>query len=74
MYVGVLTALAGETVLFEGQLMVEYALTVWFGVHLFVCLYEEPTLTRRYGDQYLHYKSHVPRWLPRFPAWKGPAQ
>ena len=58
MYVGVLIALAGEVLL-------------WLGFHLFVSLYEEPTLTRRYGDEYLRFKQNVPRWLPRLTAWKG---
>ena len=41
------------------------------GFHLFVCLYEEPTLTRRYGEEYLRFKRHVPRWLPRLRPWQG---
>ena len=69
MYVGVLTALAGEAVLFEKRAMILYAVMVWLVIHLFVCFYEEPTLTRRYGDEYLRFKRHVPRWLPRVTAW-----
>lgn len=71
MYVGVLTALAGETILFHSRSMVEYALAVALGVHLFVCFYEERTLTRRYGNEYLLYQQHVPRWLPRLTPWSG---
>ena len=40
-------------------------------VHLFICFYEEPTLTRRYGDEYLRFKQNVPRWLPRLKAVEG---
>ena len=71
MYVGVLTALAGEAVLFERRAMIVYAVIVWLVIHLFICFYEEPTLTRRYGDEYLRFKRHVPRWLPRVTAWDG---
>jgi len=71
MYVGVLIALAGESVLFERRVMAVYLVLVWLATHLFVCLYEEPTLTRRYGDEYLRFKRNVPRWVPRLRAWKG---
>jgi protein-S-isoprenylcysteine O-methyltransferase Ste14 len=71
MYVGVLTAVAGEVVLFASRSMVLYAATVWLGFHLFVCFYEEPTIARRYGEQYAVYKRNVPRWLPRVTSWQG---
>jgi len=37
--------------------------------HAFVVLYEEPTLTRLFGQQYRAYQARVRRWLPRFAAW-----
>ena len=33
--------------------------------HLFVVLYEEPTLRRTFGDEYEAYFGRVSRWLPR---------
>jgi protein-S-isoprenylcysteine O-methyltransferase Ste14 len=71
MYTGVLFALAGELILFERRSLAIYAAMVWLVVHLFVCFYEEPTLTRRYGDEYLQFKQSVPRWLPRLKPWQG---
>jgi protein-S-isoprenylcysteine O-methyltransferase Ste14 len=71
MYVGVLIALAGEAVLFERRGLILYMAIAWLVTHLFVCFYEEPTLTRRYGDEYLRFKRNVPRWLPRVTAWTG---
>jgi protein-S-isoprenylcysteine O-methyltransferase Ste14 len=71
MYVGVLLAIVGEALLFERRTMVVYPAIVWIVIHLFVSLYEEPTLTRRYGEEYLRFKRHVPRWLPRATAWRG---
>jgi protein-S-isoprenylcysteine O-methyltransferase Ste14 len=73
MYTGVLLALAGEAILFESRSLVVYIAIVWFIVHLFICFYEEPTLTRRYGDEYLVFKRHVPRWIPRLTPWNGKA-
>ncbi len=71
MYVGVLTALAGETFLLEQQCMVIYWLVVAAIVHLFVVFYEEGTLARRYGEEFSEFKKMVPRWLPRLTPWKG---
>jgi protein-S-isoprenylcysteine O-methyltransferase Ste14 len=71
MYVSVVTALAGEAILFASWIMAVYVLLVWLACHLFVCFYEEPKLTRRYGEEYLRFKTHVPRWLPRLTPWNG---
>ena len=35
--------------------------------HLFVVLYEEPTLRRQFGDSYESYLGRVRRWWPTFP-------
>jgi len=69
MYVGVMTAMAGEVTLSESRVLLETALLVWLGMHLFICFYEEPTLTRRYAEQYAAYKRNVPRWVPRLTPW-----
>jgi|SRR5208282_1595902 len=71
MYVGVLVALAGEAVLFWSRGMAIYIPLQWLGVHLFVLFYEEPTLARRYPEDYPRYRRHVPRWLPRLTPWTG---
>ncbi len=71
MYVGVLVALAGETILFHSRSMAVFMVLMGLGFQLFVRLYEEPTLTRRYGEEYLRFKSHVPRWLPHLRPWRG---
>jgi protein-S-isoprenylcysteine O-methyltransferase Ste14 len=71
MYVGVLTALAGETLLLEQRCMVIYWLVVAAIMHLFVVFYEEGTLARRYGEEFSEFKKMVPRWLPRLTPWKG---
>ena len=70
MYVGVLVALGGETLLFWSRSMAIYTVLVGLGFHLFVRLYEERTLAHRHPADYLRYKSHVPRWLPRLTPWQ----
>ena len=72
MYVGVLTVISGEALLFWNRDMVNYLAAVWLASHLFVRFYEEPKLTRRFPGEYPRYKSHVPRWLPRVTPWKQP--
>ena len=42
---------------------------VALGVHLFVILYEEPTLRRKFGAEYELYCRNVRRWWPRLKAW-----
>lgn len=74
MYVGVLLSLAGETFLFasEGLLLLLGAAAL--AMHLFVCLYEEPALTRTHPQEYAFYRDHVPRWVPRLTPWRGLSQ
>jgi protein-S-isoprenylcysteine O-methyltransferase Ste14 len=37
--------------------------------HLFVVFYEEPTLRKKFGEDYLDYCPNVGRWWSRFPGW-----
>lgn len=73
MYVGVLSVLLGESLLFRNTGLAVYAGALWLGVHLWVLLYEEPTLWRKFGEEYAEYCRHVPRWVPRLRAWPGGA-
>ncbi|EID12718.1 hypothetical protein [Mycobacterium xenopi] len=47
---------------------------MWFAVFLAVQatairFWEEPHLARRFGGEYLDYRRHVSRWIPRLSAW-----
>ncbi|HEY7349201.1 MAG TPA: isoprenylcysteine carboxylmethyltransferase family protein [Ktedonobacterales bacterium] len=70
MYVGVLTALLGEALLFHSLSLVIYAALVFVAVHLFVVFYEEPRLRRQFGASYQDYCAQVPRWIPRLSLWR----
>jgi protein-S-isoprenylcysteine O-methyltransferase Ste14 len=65
MYIGVLLVILGQAILFHSAHIVFYALAFCVIVHLFVVLYEEPTLHRQFGAEYDSYKKRVPRWLPK---------
>lgn len=72
MYVGVLVALSGEAILFWNKGIILEAVLGWVATSIFIRMHEEPSLTRRYRDEYLQYKRHVPRWLPRLTPWRQP--
>lgn len=63
MYVGVLCVLLGESLWFAAGRLLAYAALVGLLFHLFVTLYEEPDLTRRFGAAYQQYCQNVPRWF-----------
>jgi protein-S-isoprenylcysteine O-methyltransferase Ste14 len=56
--------------LFGQTRLLAYGLAVWAAFHLFVLLYEEPTLRRRFPDDYAAYSAAVRRWLPRLRPWR----
>ncbi len=66
MYIGVLLIVIGQAVLFQSRILAEYSALFWLVTHLFVLLYEEPALQRKFGDEYRGYRQRVPRWIPRF--------
>jgi protein-S-isoprenylcysteine O-methyltransferase Ste14 len=77
MYVGVVATVVGEGVVWGRVAVLGYAALLWLVFHLFVTLYEEPDLRRRFGESYEAYRRAVPRWIPRpSPArtagWPGP--
>jgi protein-S-isoprenylcysteine O-methyltransferase Ste14 len=64
MYGSDLLVLLGESLLFESVVLLLYAVVMLCGFHLFVVLYEEPTLKRQFGQSYEWYHKSVPRWIP----------
>ncbi len=71
MITGALCILLGEAVFFGSWWLLGlfgFALTVNL---IYIPLVEERGLVRRFGNDYLHYKQNVPRWIPRLTPWKG---
>jgi protein-S-isoprenylcysteine O-methyltransferase Ste14 len=73
-YIAVIAMLVGQALFFGNLDVLEYAFVVAIGFHLFVILYEEPTLKQTFGLDYQTYCQEVPRWIPRLrPAvYPGP--
>lgn len=66
MYFGVLLILIGHFLWFGFWSLLVYTAFAFVATHLFVTLYEEPTLKRKFGTAYEQYLKRVPRWIPRF--------
>ena len=65
MYIGGLMLLMGGGLYVGSISILLLALLLFVGVHFFVLFYEEPTLTRRFGNSYQGYLRSVRRWVPR---------
>jgi protein-S-isoprenylcysteine O-methyltransferase Ste14 len=62
-YLGVILLLLGHFTWSGALLLVPYSLLVFTLFNIFIRLYEEQTLTSRFGESYRRYKQRVPRWL-----------
>ncbi len=71
MYLALVSVMLGQALLFGSVALLGYASVFWLAVHLFVVLYEEPTLAARFGAEYAAFRANVPRWLPTLRGWRG---
>ncbi len=68
MYVGILTILAGEALLYRDLRLLFFLLAMTFLFNIFIFAYEERALRRQFGEAYDRYCQTVPRWIPN---WSG---
>ena len=71
MYLAAVSAVIGQALWLGRSSLLAYAAAVWLGFHLFVTLYEEPTLRREFPADYADYSRNVRRWAPRLRPWRG---
>jgi protein-S-isoprenylcysteine O-methyltransferase Ste14 len=64
MYIGAGLALLGAALFYGSLSILIYAGLFFLATHLFVVLYEEPTLRRTFGSAYEEYYRQVRRWWP----------
>jgi protein-S-isoprenylcysteine O-methyltransferase Ste14 len=69
MYLAVVSVILGQGLILGNVRLLEYAALVWLSFHLFVLVYEEPTLRESFGIEYEAFCANVPRWLPRSKPW-----
>ena len=69
MYLAVAAIIVGQALALGQSILLLYAGAFAVAVAAFVRWYEEPTLRRRFGDQYEAYQRAVPAWWPRRDPW-----
>lgn len=68
MYIGAATALTGAALFYQSAALVAFAAGFVVAAHMFVVVFEEPTLERTFGARYADYRNAVPRWMP---TWRS---
>lgn len=74
MYIGGALLLAGFALYLRSGAALLFCLPWLLLAHIFVLLYEEPTLRTKFGVPYEAYCRTVPRWIPRFSLRRKPAE
>jgi protein-S-isoprenylcysteine O-methyltransferase Ste14 len=64
MYVGAALAVTGAALFYQSIQLLAFVAGFLLVTHLFVVLYEEPTLRRLFGPEYQAYCQRVHRWRP----------
>jgi protein-S-isoprenylcysteine O-methyltransferase Ste14 len=70
MYIAVVITILGQGLLLGNIGLLEYGGLVWLLFHVFVMVYEEPTLRASFGAEYTSFCAEVPRWIPRFTPYR----
>jgi protein-S-isoprenylcysteine O-methyltransferase Ste14 len=68
MYLGAATALTGAALFYQSAALLAFAAGFVVAAHMFVVVFEEPTLERTFGARYADYRNAVPRWMP---TWRS---
>lgn len=74
MYLAVAATIVGQALALGQLVLLPYAAAFAVAVWAFVRWYEEPTLRRRFGDEYVAYRRAVPAWWPRRRPWGGASE
>lgn len=76
MYLGFAAGWIGLWFVFghANPLLIAITVAIAAGVHLFVVLYEERVLSKKFGVDYELYCRNVDRWLPRLHGWDQSAR
>jgi protein-S-isoprenylcysteine O-methyltransferase Ste14 len=71
MYIGAGLALIGAALFYQSISLFVFTGLFLLATHLFVVWYEEPTLRRKFGEEYEAYSRRVGRWRPTRPWTAG---
>ena len=64
-----LLLLLAETLLLQSWPVFLWLVAFYILNSIYFPLFEEKSLGKRFGEDYLEYKKHVPRWIPRLKPW-----
>jgi protein-S-isoprenylcysteine O-methyltransferase Ste14 len=67
LYLAIALVIGGQGLLLSRPVLLVYAAVLLAAFVALVHWYEEPSLARRFGEQYDTYRSQVPGWWPRLP-------
>jgi protein-S-isoprenylcysteine O-methyltransferase Ste14 len=70
MYVAVAATIIGQAALLGRPVLLIYAAAFVAVVSAFVYGYEQPVLSKRFGERYEEYRRNVPAWWPRLRPWR----
>ena len=70
MILGVFVVLLGESFIFLSLNILIWAASFFVINTVYFVFSEEPGLEKRFGNEYLEYKKHVRRWIPRVRPYK----
>jgi protein-S-isoprenylcysteine O-methyltransferase Ste14 len=70
MYLAVVATIVGQALALGQPALLGYAVVVGAAMVAFVHVYEEPTLSDQFGEQYQAYRHAVPAWWPRRRPWR----
>lgn len=71
MICGVFAILLGESIILGSVPILGWLFFVVLLNMVYIPPSEEPGLLKRFGEEYITYKRHVPRWIPRLKPWDG---
>ena len=72
MITSVLFMLLAETLLLQSWPIFCWLVFFYLANAFYFPLFEEKSLEKRFSKDYLEYKKHVPRWIPRLTPWSPP--
>jgi protein-S-isoprenylcysteine O-methyltransferase Ste14 len=67
MYLGVILLILGQALLLGREILFAWAVVAWLIFEVSLVTWEEPGLSRRFGESYDDYRRRVRRWLPTRP-------
>lgn len=70
MYLAVATVIFGQALVLGQPVLLWYLVFFMLATAAFVYFYEQPALSRQFGDEYRRYCADVPAWVPRVTPYR----